>query len=179
MKQYRTSSFSVTSSTRSMKAVAMILVITYAFIAMIPLSWIFLTGFKSPPDSIAYPPKVVFEPTLEGYVNLFTSRSRQTSEYIESLGPPKTWYERIGAKTQYGLSPGRSRFARPLYEFSGHWIWLHFSFGFSWHFGSLWLFPFSCAVKRRPVVLYSINTYDAASGGCDSHLPNVSRTGPL
>ena len=110
MKQYRTSSFSVTSSTRSMKAVAMILVITYAFIAMIPLSWIFLTGFKSPPDSIAYPPKVVFEPTLEGYVNLFTSRSRQTSEYIESLGPPKTWYEELVRKRNMVIT-GRSRFA--------------------------------------------------------------------
>ncbi len=110
MKQYRTSSFSVTSSTRSMKAVAMILVITYAFIAMIPLSWIFLTGFKSPPDSIAYPPKVVFEPTLEGYVNLFTSRSRQTSEYIESLGPPKTWYEKLVRKRNMVIT-GRSRFA--------------------------------------------------------------------
>lgn len=110
MKQYRTSSFSVTSSTSSMKAVAMILVITYAFVAMVPLGWIFLTGFKSPPDSIAYPPKVVFEPTLEGYVNLFTSRSRQTSEYIESLGPPKTWYEELVRKRNMVIT-GRSRFA--------------------------------------------------------------------
>ena len=49
---------------------------------MAPLFWIFLTGFKTPPDSISYPPKVVFEPSLEGYVNLFTTRSRQTPEYI-------------------------------------------------------------------------------------------------
>jgi multiple sugar transport system permease protein len=41
-----------------------------------PLAWIFSTGFKTPPDSIAYPPKVIFEPTLEGYVNLFTTRTR-------------------------------------------------------------------------------------------------------
>ena len=39
---------------------------------MIPLVWIFMTGFKTPSDSIAYPPKVIFEPSLEGYVNLFT-----------------------------------------------------------------------------------------------------------
>ena len=44
-------------------------------------------GFKSPSDAIAYPPKVVFEPTLEGYVNLFTVRTRQTPEFIASLPP--------------------------------------------------------------------------------------------
>ena len=54
---------------------------------MIPLVWIFLTGFKSPPDSISYPPKVFFEPTLEGYCNLFTTRTRQTPEYIEQPRP--------------------------------------------------------------------------------------------
>ena len=49
---------------------------------MIPLLWIFATSFKTPPDSIAYPPKIVFQPTLEGYCNLFTTRTRQTPEYI-------------------------------------------------------------------------------------------------
>jgi len=82
------------SSTRS-KWLAGTLVVTYALITMLPLAWIFLTGFKNPPDSISYPPKVLFEPTLEGYVNLFTTRTRQTPEYMESLGPPQTWYEAI------------------------------------------------------------------------------------
>ena len=57
---------------------------------MIPLAWIVLTGIKSPPDSIAYPPKLVFTPSLEGYCNLFTTRSRQTPEYIASLPPAAT-----------------------------------------------------------------------------------------
>ena len=61
------------------------LVIVYALITMAPLAWIFLTGFKTPPDSISYPPKLVFQPSLEGYCNLFTTRSRQTPEYIASL----------------------------------------------------------------------------------------------
>ncbi|GAB5373940.1 MAG: hypothetical protein AcusKO_04020 [Acuticoccus sp.] len=79
------------------------LVVLYALVAMIPLVWIVATGFKSPPDSIHYPPKVTFQPTLEGYVNLFTTRSRQTSEYIESLGPPDTWYDaRAGARAEHG-----------------------------------------------------------------------------
>ena len=67
----------------------------YAVITMLPLVWIIATGFKSPSDSIAYPPKLVFEPTLEGYVNLFTTRTRQTPEYMDSLPPPQTWYDEI------------------------------------------------------------------------------------
>src|SRR5262245_19049378 len=66
------------------------IVIVYALVSMIPLFWIFITGFKTPPDSISYPPKVVFTPSLEGYCNLFTTRTRQTKEYIDALGPPRS-----------------------------------------------------------------------------------------
>ena len=69
------------------RRVAGTLVIVYALVTLIPLVWIFFTGFKTPPDSISYPPKVVFDPSLEGYCNLFTTRTRQTADYIESLGP--------------------------------------------------------------------------------------------
>ncbi len=80
------------------KTVAATLVIAYAVISMIPLVWIVLTGFKTPPDSISYPPKVIFQPTLEGYCNLFTTRSRQRRHVLGRLpGPakrlraPATW----------------------------------------------------------------------------------------
>ncbi len=36
-------------------------------------------------DAIAYPPKVIFQPTLEGFVNLFTVRTRQTPDFIAKL----------------------------------------------------------------------------------------------
>lgn len=91
------------------KIIAAVLVTSYALITMIPLAWIFLTGFKSPPDSISYPPKVVFQPTLEGYVNLFTSRTRQTPEYIKSLGEPTSWYDALVRKRNMVIS-GPSRF---------------------------------------------------------------------
>jgi multiple sugar transport system permease protein len=84
-------------------------VVLYALVTVIPLLWIVATGFKSPNDSISYPPKIAFEPTLEGYVNLFTTRSRQTPEYIEALGPPKTWYEEIVRKRNMVVT-GKSRF---------------------------------------------------------------------
>src|SRR5690349_17273816 len=77
------------------KALAAALVILYAVITIVPLLWIGATAFKSPSDSIAYPPKVLFEPSLEGYVNLFTVRSRQTPDFIASLPPAESWYERL------------------------------------------------------------------------------------
>ncbi len=104
-----TKAYSVGEPSARARTIAGVLVVTYALITMIPLVWIFLTGFKSPPDSIAYPPKVMFEPTLEGYVNLFTSRTRQTPEYIESLGPPTTWYDELVRKRNMVIS-GPSRF---------------------------------------------------------------------
>ena len=106
----RTKAHSVLEATPTGRRVAALLVILYALVAMVPLVWIFLTGFKSPPDSISYPPKVVFEPTLEGYVNLFTTRSRQTTEYIESLGPPTSWYDELVRKRNMVIT-GPSRFA--------------------------------------------------------------------
>ncbi len=100
---------SVVESGARGKWLAGALVVVYALITLIPLLWIFSTSFKSPPDSISYPPKVVFEPTLEGYVNLFTTRSRQTSDYIESLGPTQTWYDTIVRKRNMVIV-GPSRF---------------------------------------------------------------------
>ena len=105
------SAYSITEPTARQKWIAGTLVIVYAVITMAPLAWIFLTGFKSPPDSIHYPPKVVFQPTLEGYVNLFTTRTRQTEEYIQSLGPPKTWYEEIVRNREMVIA-GPSKFGQ-------------------------------------------------------------------
>jgi multiple sugar transport system permease protein len=77
------------------RRIASLVVVVYAVVTMVPLAWIFLTSIKTPPDSISYPPKVIFEPSLEGYCNLFTTRSRQTQEYIDTLPPPSGVCERI------------------------------------------------------------------------------------
>jgi multiple sugar transport system permease protein len=69
-----------------------------------------MTGFKTPSDAIAYPPKVVFDPALEGYVNLFTERTRQTPEYMASLPPPESWYEEL-VRSRNMVITGPSRFA--------------------------------------------------------------------
>jgi len=102
-------SFSVTDPSPRIKWIAGILVVGYAIITLIPLLWIIATGFKSPADSIAYPPVVVFEPTLEGYVNLFTNRTRATEDMLEQAGPAATWYDEI-ARSRGTVITGPSRY---------------------------------------------------------------------
>jgi multiple sugar transport system permease protein len=101
---------SIVAPGRWAKRVAAVLVIAYALFAVVPMAWIFMTGFKSTNDAIAYPPKVAFEPTLEGYVNLFTTRSRQSDAYMAELPPPETWYEEI-VRAENMVIVGPSRFA--------------------------------------------------------------------
>jgi multiple sugar transport system permease protein len=86
---------SVAAPSSLSKTIAGLIVAAYAIVTILPLVWILLTGFKTPPDSISYPPKIISEPSLEGYVNLFTTRSRQTPEFLQSLPPPQTWYEKL------------------------------------------------------------------------------------
>jgi multiple sugar transport system permease protein len=82
-----TSAHSVVAPSANSKRIAGTIIVLYALISIVPLLWIFATSFKTPPDSIAYPPKILFQPSIEGYCNLFTTRTRQTPEYINSLGP--------------------------------------------------------------------------------------------
>jgi multiple sugar transport system permease protein len=81
------SAHSVVEPSPLSKHAAAVLVVLYALITIVPLVWIFATALKSGPDSIAYPPKVLFKPSEEGFCNLFTTRSRQTEEYIAHLPP--------------------------------------------------------------------------------------------
>ena len=78
---------SVVEPTVRTRGIAGFLVVLYAVVTLVPLLWIILTGFKTPPDAISYPPKMVFSPSIQGYCNLFTTRSRQTPEYIAALPP--------------------------------------------------------------------------------------------
>lgn len=106
----KTTAHSVVEPSARSRGVAGIVVLAYALVTMIPLVWILLTGLKTPTDSISYPPKVVFEPSLEGYVNLFTTRSRQTPEYMESLPPATSWYDKL-VRSRNMVITGPSRFA--------------------------------------------------------------------
>ena len=100
------------------KGIAGAVIVLYAAISMVPLVWIFLTAFKSPPDSIAYPPKIVFKPTLDGYCNLFTTISRQTEDYIASLPPATNVCDRI-ARARNMVVAGPSNFVPRFFNSLG------------------------------------------------------------
>lgn len=103
-------SFSVTEPSLRQKWGAGILVITYALVTLLPLMWIVATGFKSSSDSIAYPPKIVFEPTVEGYVNLFTTQTRLNEDLADQPRGNLPWYEQI-VREKGNTIVGASRFS--------------------------------------------------------------------
>lgn len=103
------SGYSITEPSPQQKWAAGLLVVTYALVTLLPLAWIIATGFKTPADAIAYPPKVIFEPTVEGYVNLFTTRTRIPVDQISSLPPPANFAEQI-VRDQGMMITGPSRY---------------------------------------------------------------------
>jgi multiple sugar transport system permease protein len=104
-----TTARSVVEPSRTSKSIAGVIVIGYAVLSMVPLLWIFLTAVKSPSDSIAYPPKVVFRPTMDGYCSLFTTQSRQAPEYIAGLPPPTGVCDKV-ARARNMVVAGPSNF---------------------------------------------------------------------
>jgi multiple sugar transport system permease protein len=95
----KTTAHSIVEPSGRSRGIAAAIVIAYAIITLVPLIWIVLTASKSPQDSISYPPKVLpfihFEPTIEGFCNLFTTRSRQTAEYFAELPEPTGLCEKL------------------------------------------------------------------------------------
>src|SRR6185312_7426720 len=86
-----------------------LIVFAYAFISLVPIAWIFMTGFRTPEQAIAYPPRIVAKATVIGYVNLFTTRSRVSAEQLAAEPPPATWYEKM-VRDQKMILAGPSRF---------------------------------------------------------------------
>lgn len=107
--------FSVTNPSARHKWAAGILVVCYALITLIPLLWIVATGFKSSADSIAYPPKIVFEPTVEGYVNLFTTQTRLSEAAKAEPTDHLPWYERI-VRNKGNTIVGPSRYSERFFN---------------------------------------------------------------
>ena len=108
-------SFSVTEPSLYQKWFAGVIVVTYALITLLPLVWIIATGFKSSSDSIAYPPKVVFEPTVEGYVNLFTTQTRMSSKVATEPTDNFPWFEKI-VREKGNTIVGPSRFSERFFN---------------------------------------------------------------
>lgn len=56
------------------RALRIALIVLYAVLSLIPVYWMITAAFKSRPDVVAIPPKVVFTPTIEGFISLLTKR---------------------------------------------------------------------------------------------------------
>ncbi len=65
----------VSPSARTTGAVRAVIVVIIALIMLIPIFVMLITAFKSRPDVTASPPKIFFQPTLEGFLYLFTDRA--------------------------------------------------------------------------------------------------------
>jgi multiple sugar transport system permease protein len=81
--------------TRSLKA---ILTVIIAILVLIPVFWMAATAFKSRADAVAAPPKVFFQPSMEGFIGLLTQRRQVTvAQGLDELkkDPDLKWYERV------------------------------------------------------------------------------------
>lgn len=58
-----------------MRNLRALLVVVVSLVLLIPIFVMIMTAFKTRADVVAVPPKLIFEPTLEGFVYLFTDRA--------------------------------------------------------------------------------------------------------
>ena len=69
---------------RIVKNIRAIVVIVLALIGLIPIFAMGITSFKSRADVVAVPPRLIFEPTLEGFVFLLTERSQLSGAALQA-----------------------------------------------------------------------------------------------
>ena len=79
------------------RAVRVVVSLVVMVVILIPIIWMVLTAFKSRQDAIAVPPKVVFAPTLEGFISLLTKRNllTETDAATYRQRTDLNWMERI------------------------------------------------------------------------------------
>ncbi len=78
---------------RLFKNIRAVVVLALALVGLVPIFAMGITAFKSRADVVSVPPKVIFSPTLEGFVFLLTERSQlsgaalqRAQENAEDLG---------------------------------------------------------------------------------------------
>src|SRR4030067_1891642 len=75
----------VTPGYRLTHTLRAILVLVLAVILLVPVFVMVFTAFKTRPDAIHAPPKIIFTPSLEGIVFLFTERAAAAPGRLETL----------------------------------------------------------------------------------------------
>jgi multiple sugar transport system permease protein len=90
--------------------------VMFAALTLIPVVWMGMTAFKSYPDAVASPPKVIFKPTMEGVVTLLTKRRQlmteeQKAEYEAST--KLNWADKLMLKSGQAII-GQSEYVNRL-----------------------------------------------------------------
>ncbi len=106
----------VSPRARLLKRIRALLVVIFAAIALIPVFVMIITAFKSRIEVVNVPPRVIFEPTLEGFVFLLTERSQMAKAAMEAA---RANTEDLGLFDRVALRAGQqingpSDFARRL-----------------------------------------------------------------
>ena len=98
-----------------LKRIRMTVAVILAIGGLIPVFWMGATAFKSRADAVSVPPKVFFEPTLEGFVNLFTDRSVLNQARIKRMQERDDlrWYDQVALSNGQAIT-GASQSATRL-----------------------------------------------------------------
>jgi multiple sugar transport system permease protein len=82
---------------RVTRATRATLAVLACIIFLIPVIWMLATAFKPRFDIVAVPPRILFTPSLEGFVSLFTQRSTLTKMQMEKYKQRTdlTWVDRF------------------------------------------------------------------------------------
>lgn len=113
--EYSTRVDKVSPNWQSIQAIRASVVIMLAGLTLIPVVWMAMTAFKSYPDAVASPPKVVFDPTLEGIVTLLTKRRQMTDAQKEVYEQTEdlNWADRVMLKSGQAII-GQSDYVKRL-----------------------------------------------------------------
>lgn len=100
---------------QAMQSIRASVVVMLAALTLIPVIWMGMTAFKSYPDAVASPPKVAFDPTMEGILTLLTRRRQMTdaqkAEY--ELREDLNWADRVMLKSGQAII-GQSDYVKRL-----------------------------------------------------------------
>ncbi len=89
---------------RFIKSVRIFVILVLALGGLVPIFIMGMTSLKSRADIVSVPPKIVFQPTLEGFVFLLTERSQLTGKRLEEA---KANAEGLGLFEQIALKNGQ------------------------------------------------------------------------
>ena len=172
-----TAAHSVVEPSRLAKRAAVVIVILYALISMVPLLWILLTELQdaarfdqlSAEDSVSAVARRLCQPFHDAHAP--DARVHRHAAARRDLVRP------AGALAQHG-DRGSVQLPAALRQLAHHRLRLDLPGGRARHARSLRLLALQSAAQGRSAVLHPVDPDDAADRGRDPDLSDVSRTRP-